>query len=160
MKKMMIFKQLYNLFRKYVSRHRSFQVNLLVPAFIEERSKVKTDDQDVGYRSESQTSKTSPLDINELNQQPEKRPVIEGYPASTANGAATHTTNQDIDSTGFSSLEGYAEGLSISEETIAKWVSAGILSPRETEIAEKVIRIMRNKARQGGSPRPFSPSDP
>jgi hypothetical protein len=45
-------------------------------------------------------------------------------------------------------LEDYAGNLSISEETIAKWVNAGILSPRETEEAEKLMRILREKVRR------------
>jgi hypothetical protein len=49
----------------------------------------------------------------------------------------------DIDLASLDDLEARAEDLNLPAETIESWVGAGILSPRETEIAERLIRIMR-----------------
>lgn len=44
-----------------------------------------------------------------------------------------------------SDLDAYAKGLSISPEVIEKWISAGLLFPDEIRMAEKIIRILREK---------------
>ena len=47
-------------------------------------------------------------------------------------------------------LEACAEELTLPAESIESWVGAGILSPRETEIAERLIRIMRARDQKRG----------
>ena len=42
-------------------------------------------------------------------------------------------------------LDAYARGLSIPPETIEKWISAGLLFPDEIRMAEKIIKILREK---------------
>ena len=56
----------------------------------------------------------------------------------------------DIDLVGLDDLEASAEELTLQAETIKSCVGAGILSPRDTEIAEKLIRIMRAREMKRG----------
>ncbi len=49
----------------------------------------------------------------------------------------------DIDLMGIGDLETCAENLTVPAETIERWVGAGILSPRETDIAERLLRLVR-----------------
>ena len=44
-----------------------------------------------------------------------------------------------------SDLEAYARGLTIAPEAIEKWISAGLLFPDEIRMAEKIIKILREK---------------
>lgn len=62
-------------------------------------------------------------------------------------GSVTLKTHQDIDISRLDSLEEYAQEITVSQETLQSWVSAGILSPYEVKIAEKLIKIMRDKER-------------
>jgi hypothetical protein len=40
-------------------------------------------------------------------------------------------------------LESYVRGLRVPKETIERWISTGLLFPREMKVAEKMIQIMR-----------------
>ena len=51
----------------------------------------------------------------------------------------------DIDFYRLDNLEDFAKESKVARETIERWVSAGILSPGETIIAERLIKIMREK---------------
>jgi hypothetical protein len=148
---MIIIKRWYKVFKQYVGRFRYGQASRIVRTLTVDSAggKLRPGDRGVAYRSPSEASGPSSIDIHDQDHPSENRPLLDEYPISTVNSVVRHTTNQDIDSSGFDTLEAYAEGLSISEETISKWVSAGILSPGETEVAEKVIRIMRKNVRQG-----------
>lgn len=44
-------------------------------------------------------------------------------------------------------IDAYARGLSIPPETIEKWISAGLLFPDEIRMAEKIIKILREKTK-------------
>lgn len=44
-------------------------------------------------------------------------------------------------------IDAYARGLSIPPETIEKWISAGLLFPDEIKMAEKIIKILREKTK-------------
>lgn len=44
-----------------------------------------------------------------------------------------------------SDLDAYARGLSIPPEVIEKWISAGLLFPDEIRMAERIIKILREK---------------
>lgn len=48
-------------------------------------------------------------------------------------------------------IEAYANGLTIPPETIEKWISAGLLFPDEIRMAEKIIKILREKLKFPGS---------
>lgn len=56
----------------------------------------------------------------------------------------THDEN-DIDLSHQRDLEDYAQELTISEEAIEQWISAGLLMPGELEVAEKIVKIMRKQ---------------
>lgn len=63
--------------------------------------------------------------------------------------------DSDIDLSHQRDLEGYAQELTISEEAIEQWISAGLLMPGELEVAEKIVKIMRKQkkaARTKNSP--------
>jgi hypothetical protein len=42
-------------------------------------------------------------------------------------------------------LEAYTQSLAVPPEVIESWVAAGILRPDETQVAEKMLKIMRKK---------------
>jgi hypothetical protein len=63
---------------------------------------------------------------------------------------AVTSYDSDIDLSHHRDLEDYAQELTISEEAIEQWISAGLLMPGELEVAEKIVKIMR-KQRKGGS---------
>jgi hypothetical protein len=42
-------------------------------------------------------------------------------------------------------LEAYTKRLNVPREMIERWVAAGILRPDEIKVAEKMLKIMRNK---------------
>ncbi len=48
----------------------------------------------------------------------------------------------EIDLTHQADLEGYARGLSVSKESIERWISSGLLMPQEMQVAEKLVKIM------------------
>ncbi len=48
-------------------------------------------------------------------------------------------------------LETYVRGLNVSKESIARWISAGVLLPEETKIAQKMLQIMRRNEKTGTS---------
>ena len=53
--------------------------------------------------------------------------------------------HQDIDFTRQDNLEEYFREMTVTKESLQSWISAGILSPHEVRIAEKWIKIMREK---------------
>ena len=146
--------------KRFAARFRPGRLTRVVKALVEDNVRATTEDRGDVTRLQAKPSNRAPMGLSRQDLTLENDPVTGRYPASSVDKATRHRTNQDIDSTGFSSLEGYAEGLSVSEETISKWVNAGILSPQETEVAEKVIRIMRSKISDGGSPHSLSSPDP
>jgi hypothetical protein len=75
----------------------------------------------------------------------------DGIPAAFHNPVSSQKkeilpkNNLDIDLVSLDDLEACAEELTLPAESIESWIGAGILSPRETEIAERLIRIMRSR---------------
>lgn len=151
---MIIIKRWYKQLKQYVGRFRSGQASRMERTLLVDNTgaKLQPGARGAAYRSHSEASGPASVDIHDLDHPSKNRLLMDAYPISTVNSVPRHRSNQDIDSTGFDTLEAYAEGLSISDETISKWLSAGILSPGETEMAEKVIRIMRRKAQRGSFP--------
>ena len=70
-------------------------------------------------------------------------PAVLRSPVSSRKGKSVPGNSLDIDLISLDDLDACAEELTLPAETIESWVGAGILSPRETEIAERLIRIMR-----------------
>lgn len=139
----------YQVLKKYIGRLKPSQpAGRVVWALEDLDGEAEPADRSGGCHAPLEVSRRSAVD--KMNYHPKSRPVGNGYAALDAQKAVSRITNQDIDSTGFDSLETYADGLSISQETIVKWINAGILSPRETELAEKIIRIMRERDRRSG----------
>ena len=150
-KNMKILKRCYNLWQNYIRRFRTGKKIRVVHTYIDERPGVKTTDLIVNHHSPPEVTGESAYEINRLDQHQENNSDNNGIPILPIRENFNLRTNQDIDSTGFDSLEDYAEKISMSEETIVKWVNAGILSPRETEEAEKIIRILRLKSQKSQS---------
>ena len=70
--------------------------------------------------------------------QPDSYPDIQGQRA--LNGSEV-----EIDFGRQGDLESYARGLTVSAGVIEQWLSAGILCPRETRVAEKLLKILRER---------------
>ena len=51
----------------------------------------------------------------------------------------------EIDLSPQTDLEGYARGLSISKESIGRWISSGLLMPDEMKVAEKIVQILNKR---------------
>ncbi len=58
---------------------------------------------------------------------------------------AVRNYENEIDLSHQRDLEDYAQELTISEEAIEQWISAGLLMPGELEVAEKIVKIMRRQ---------------
>lgn len=58
---------------------------------------------------------------------------------------AVRSCDNEIDLSHQRDLEDYAQELTISEEAIEQWISAGLLMPGELEVAEKIVKIMRKQ---------------
>ena len=156
---MIILKRCYNLWQNFIGRFRTGKNIRVVRTYIDESPGAKTADLIVDHHSPPEVPGESAHEINRLDQHQENHSDRNGIPISSIRGNLNSRTKQDIDSTGFDSLEDYAENISMSEETIVKWVNAGILSPRETEEAEKIIRILRLKSQKSPSIDPHSSED-
>ena len=48
----------------------------------------------------------------------------------------------DIDLSQQADLESYARDLSVSRESIERWISSGLLMPDEMKVAEKLIKLI------------------
>lgn len=109
---------------------------------------------------EGRVEKQADPAFDRLNQAVKTRPATtgdgiqadwqtDGYPAAFRNPVSSRKNeivpknNLDIDLVSLDDLEACAEELTLPAESIESWVGAGILSPRETEIAERLIRIIR-----------------
>ena len=51
----------------------------------------------------------------------------------------------EIDVSRQSDLEGYARDINMSKESIERWISSGLLMPEELKVAEKLVKLMRDK---------------
>ena len=116
---------------------------------------------------EGRVEKQAAHAVDRLNQSVKTRPATtgggiqtdwqtDGYPAVFRNPVSSQKSeivprnSPDIDLVSLDDLEACAEDLNLPAETIESWVGAGILSPRETEIAERLIRIMRARDMKRG----------
>ena len=151
---MIILKRCYRLWQKFIGRFRTGKNVGVVRTYVDESPGAKTTTLLFEHRSPSEVAGAPSHEINRLDQHPENDSDYNDIPISSLRGKFNLRTNQDIDSTGFDSLEDYAEKLGMSQETIVKWINAGILSPRETEEAEKLIKILRLKSQKN------HPTDP
>ena len=53
--------------------------------------------------------------------------------------------DREIDFSGGGDLEAYTEDLHVPQESIERWISAGLLYPDEIRTAERMIKIIRKK---------------
>jgi hypothetical protein len=66
--------------------------------------------------------------------------ILPPDPSSGPTGDIHEQTEADFH--GLINLEAFVKGTTVTRETIKKWVAAGILSPQETLVAEKLIKLM------------------
>ncbi len=57
----------------------------------------------------------------------------------------SNRSEPEIDFSSKGDLEAYVRGLKIPASSIESWISAGLLFPDETRVAEKMLRILRSK---------------
>jgi hypothetical protein len=101
----------------------------------------------------NQTVKTRPATTGDGIQtewQTDGYPAVFRNPVSSRKGEIFPGNSLDIDLVNIDDLEACAEELTLPIETIENWIGAGILSPRETEVAGRLIRIMRAKDQKRG----------
>lgn len=78
-------------------------------------------------------------------------PVHEKVYADESMPSAPHTAETiqpvepDVDLSPQKDLENYARGLSVSKKSLEQLISSGMLMPDELEVAEKIVRFMRNR---------------
>ncbi|MGD8844166.1 MAG: hypothetical protein PVJ84_00905 [Desulfobacteraceae bacterium] len=53
--------------------------------------------------------------------------------------------DSEIDLSRQADLEGYARDTNMSKESIERWISSGLLMPEELKVAEKLVKLMRDK---------------
>jgi hypothetical protein len=89
-----------------------------------------------------------------LKRQGGNRPVeVVREDRSRMDAAALHTPQPepyqqfdvDLDLSQQTDLEGYARELSISKESIERWISSGLLMPDEMKVAEKLVKFMNKQ---------------
>ncbi len=51
----------------------------------------------------------------------------------------------EIDVSRQADLEGYARDINMSKESVERWISSGLLMPEELKVAEKLVKLMRDK---------------
>ena len=56
---------------------------------------------------------------------------------------ANNSAEPEIDFSSKGDLEAYVRGLKVTASSIESWISAGLLFPDETRVAEKMLRILR-----------------
>jgi hypothetical protein len=136
--------RIFNVLKRYFRR--------LVPAKAETLVKTLADEARVEKQAApaddrlSQTVKTRPATTGggiQTDWQRDGYPALFRYPVISQKSKVVPKNSLDIDLVSLDDLEACAEELTLPTETIESWVGAGILSPRETEIAERLIRIMR-----------------
>jgi hypothetical protein len=82
----------------------------------------------------------SAMDPDRVRPTPETEP-----PAEVAAQHSDLKLDQEIDFSPVEDLETYTENLDVPEETIQRWISAGLLYPDEIRIAEQMVKIIRKK---------------
>ena len=75
----------------------------------------------------------------------EKVYADETLPAEPQTAENVQTAEVDVDLSPQKDLENYARGLSVSKKSLEQLISSGMLMPDELEVAEKIIRFMRNR---------------
>jgi len=140
-----------NVFKRYFKRLMPGKAETLVRTLADE-GRVEKQAAPAGDRL-SQTAKT-PLATTgggiQTDWQTDGYPAVFRNPVSSQKSEIVPQNNLDIDLVSLDDLEACAEELTLPAETIESWVGAGILSPRETEIAERLIRIMRARDMKRG----------
>jgi hypothetical protein len=51
----------------------------------------------------------------------------------------------EIDLSRQADLEDYARDINMSKESVERWISSGLLMPEELKVAEKLVKLMRDK---------------
>ncbi|MFZ0613072.1 MAG: hypothetical protein WAM73_12610 [Desulfobacterales bacterium] len=132
--------RLFNVLKNYIKRFRPGKAQHLVRTLAEE-ARVEKLLPPVAMPERVGSRPAAPGDI-------QANWPAEGYPAGYRHPVFKRPSplpdnGFDIDLVGIGDLETCAENLTVPAETIERWVGAGILSPRETDIAERLLRLLR-----------------
>jgi hypothetical protein len=72
---------------------------------------------------------------------------VDAYSPVTNEGLDS-SIDPDIDLSRDDQFEAYASDMQIPQKTLEKWIAAGILCPDEIRAAEKLLKMIREKAKQ------------
>ena len=138
--------RIFNVFKRYFKRLMPGKAETLVRTLADEGRVEKQAAPAVDRLS--QTAKTRPATTGggiQTDWQTDGYPAVFRNPVSSQKSKIVPKNSLDIDLVSLDDLQACAEELTLPAETIESWVGAGILSPRETDIAERLIRIMRER---------------
>jgi hypothetical protein len=138
--------RIFNVLKRYFKRLMPAKAETLVRTLADEGRVEKQTDPAVDRLT--QTVKTRPATTGggiQTDWQTDGYPALFRYPVISQKSKVVPKNSLDIDLVSLDDLEACAEELTLPAEAIESWVGAGILSPRETEIAERLIRIMRTR---------------
>lgn len=134
----------FNVLKRYFKRLRPGKPKSLVRTLAEEGKGERPGAPPVTRLNQTQITRPAMTDGGiQSDWQSDGYPVVYRYPVSSRESKTAPKESPDIDLVSLDDLEAKAEELTLPAETIESWVGAGILSPRETEIAERLIRFMR-----------------
>jgi hypothetical protein len=143
--------RVFNLLKRYFKRFMSGKTETLVRTLADEGRVEKQAAPAVDRLS--QTAKTRPATTGggiQTDWQTDGYPAVFRNPVSPQKSKIAPKNSLDIDLVSLDDLEACSEELNLPAVTIESWVGAGILSPRETEIAERLIRIIRARDMKRG----------
>ena len=144
--------RIFNVLKRYFKRLMPAKTETLVRTLADD-GRVEKQADPAGERI-TQTVKTRPATSGggiQTDWHADGYPAAFGNPVSSRKRNIVPENNSDIDLVSLDDLEAFAEELTLPAETVESWVKAGILSPRETEIAERLIRIMRARDMKRGN---------
>lgn len=83
----------------------------------------------------------APEQVRETVYEAETVPVASHMPVQNP------SIEPEVDLSPQKDLENYAHGLQVSKKSLEQLISSGMLMPGELEVAEKIVRFMREKCR-------------
>jgi len=138
--------RIFNVLRRYFKRLMPGKAETLVRTLADEGRGEKQAAPAVDRLNQSVKIQSATAAVGvQTDWQTDDYPAVFRQPVSSRKSKIVPENSADIDLVSLDDLEACAEELTLPAETIESWVGAGILSPRETEIAERLIRIMRAK---------------
>jgi hypothetical protein len=134
--------------KRYLKRFKPTRSQPVVKTLTEELKSEKCAPQrDLPHGQTARTGSLKADGVDQTDWHPGVYPPGYRYRVSTREKRTVLEDSPEIDLTSLDDLDARADGMTVPAETIESWVAAGILSPRETEVAERLVRLMRAKHR-------------